>query len=389
MLTEYLSAVDQVIADLASVPHTSLTPIVRGALSCYPTLVVERLRALQLLERLATDPEQTDTCAPHPKPELHPLDYEWHFTDDSAEYITQTLMASRPTRVLCLGAPTVAQAIGRIGGSACLVDRNPLVFERLRQRGIDALVDFVRLDLLVEAPRQSGFPAVFLDPPWYADDIIFWLSRAAKASQEGAVIAFPLFRSLLRPEAQDERKVILAFASRFGSVEVLGGAVSYRTPLFEREALGRSGVSLTDPWKMADLVLVSQVADPGGPPPNTPRVEDRWETFVIGSQVIKLRHRTTAADSSPVVEPIAGCLDYILPTVSRRDPRRPDIDLWTSRNRVARVRNSPVVAGLLHKLEEGESLAAALGAVLPGGPVSRTEETLRALRVLLATNDME
>ena len=64
-------------------------------------------------------------------------------------------------------------------------------------------------------------------------------------------------------------------------------------------------------------------------------------TYIVESQVIKLRHRSEPPGGPTTVQRLPGCKGYTLPSVSRRDTRRALVDVWTSRNRVASVQTLP------------------------------------------------
>lgn len=82
-------------------------------------------------------------------------------------------------------------------------------------------------------------------------------------------------------------------------------------------------------WRMADLLEFQRNREPVGQRP--PVAPDEWVDLEVAN--IPLRVRATApavgtALLSPLVE------GEVLATVSRRDPRRHQAALWTSRNRV-------------------------------------------------------
>jgi hypothetical protein len=239
----YLAKLDSTLSALAAEPGMTVEQAIAGARGASPTLVVERLRVLGLYTVLSRDRESTPSShTTFLGPELHPLDFEWYFTPECADELARLLhQTSAPT--LCLGAPTLATAIARASRPAVLVDRNPLVRHRLPPRL--GYLQLVLHDLTKPLHLNNHFPVVFFDAPWYPDYLYFWLWQAAQAATLPADIAFALFPSLVRPDAEEERSQILAQASLLGEVTLMEDALTYETPIFEREALS------CWPWMMS------------------------------------------------------------------------------------------------------------------------------------------
>jgi hypothetical protein len=140
--------------------------------------------------------------------------------------------------------------------------------------------------------------------------------------------------------------------------------VWYDIPLFEARALQTSGIVMDGPWRRADLIRlqVNHTVPRLALQQAVHRVRSRrrdWETFIVGQQVVKLRRqivRKPQADrSNEALGMVEDLRAYDYGSVSRRDPTRTAIDLWTSRNRVAAVYERSAVAAALRFLAQ-ESL---------------------------------
>jgi hypothetical protein len=350
---KYLSALDGMLSALARRPGATFLDILRGARGAYPTLVAERLGVLGLDELLPRESKASyDEEPPADGPELHPLDFEWYFTSDCAEQIAR-LLAEQAEEVLCLAAPTVAEAVARRGRGALLLDNNPLI--KLRLPSDLPSLRFKVCNLYDPLPVSGPFPVAFFDAPWYTEPLLYWLWQASRAVSRGGTVAFSLFPTLLRPSAEAERSRILAQAGALGEVRIDEEALAYETPLFEQEALARCGIHVPESWRRGDLVLVRVYEKPQTSPPVAAPSADEWETFLVGPQVVKLRERERGGGDDFIIAPLEGLEDYVFPTVSLRDRRRAQIDLWTSRNRVARVGRRGPVAHALGRFAEGLS----------------------------------
>jgi hypothetical protein len=321
----YMHRLDQRVAQCLTDPSATLGTIAEQAEGAFPSLVAARLRARGHADVIAR-PEPAQVHAPPPPgPEQHPVDFEWYFEPDTAATLADEL---RPPagETLLLGAPTVAVELRRRGAEALLVDRSPFLSARFGTK-----LGKARPNDLGRPLRQlRTHPAVFFDAPWHEDHINRWLWQASLAVRRGGRVAFAMFGKLTRPAAEDERNRILEVASLIGPVSLIPDALRYRTPPFESEALAAAGTPLDMPWRRGDLVLID-VRRLGGVPVPPPPVEERWTSWVVGDEVIKLRHPHRSprqADRSPK--------SWVLETVSRRLSRRAQIEMWTSRNVVSR-----------------------------------------------------
>lgn len=349
----YLAALDKKLKTLVDSYDISLEEVISKARGAFPTVVLRRLQELRLDKKIKSKSEiSSDDETSFNGPELHPLDFEWYFTPKSADDLASILSSPR-REILCLSSPTVAASIAHRQHRAVLVDRNPLILNRLTKDL--PFFQFLICDLLKHFSLKKRFPVVFFDAPWYLEFTSLWLRCASQAVRPGGLLAFILFPSLIRPGAEHERLQLLEHASTLGRIEIIEESMSYETPLFEREALAHSGLQIANNWRRADLVLVHVNKIPRFHPSITIKPEEKWDSFVIGKQVIKLRKSVRSKDEY-ILAPLAECPDYVLPSVSRRDSRRDKIELWTSRNRVAQVGNSDLVSAILENLKEAKCL---------------------------------
>jgi hypothetical protein len=280
-------------------------------------------------------------------PELHPVDYEWYFTGEVATALGQL---RSPGRVVCLGTPTIADRLLSVGVDAILIDRNPLVLRRfVNIRSREALLCE---DLNQVRPTLPSAGTVYLDPPWYLDEFTWWLWHASHCVARGGTLVFPLFCDALRPAARDERANLLDLAARVGDVSIFPSQVEYETPKFEYEAGSAAGEPVGT--RTADLVTVS-VKRPGLPRPLVRPQEPTWDTYLVGPQVVKVRRTIDFDGSGPYLEEIPTSVGFVLPSVSRRWPGRDMVDIWTSRNRVARIHGRVAVLDALLAIQSGQT----------------------------------
>ena len=344
--SDYCRELDRLIeAAFASNERSTLADVVRSCEGAFPTDIVRRIRSLGFAASIS--PSDID-LRDRSKPELHVLDFEWPFSRQTVDGLCE-LIGARSANLI--GLPNIAESLDQT--DSVLVERNPFAITRnprLARRGNFVIKDVLDLKTAdIEAREVVAF-----DAPWYYDEVLLWLSRAASIVQRPGLILFTLFPRLTRPSAEDERGLVLSYAERLGKVRVHHEAVSYVTPRFEFEALVASNVPPLNAWRIGDLVTVEVSGRSDMQLPLLGRVtvaRENWQSFRVGSQVVKLRrsqeHRRAAKQWIGAVNQV---VDWRLPSVSARDERRRDIDLWTSRNRVATVFDYAAVTEVLERV---------------------------------------
>lgn len=284
--------------------------------------------------------------------EPHPLDYDWRFTPTTSERIGRLLPKQGTT--LLLGTHSVVPFVpGGDPSSVVLVDWNPLIAESTDSHFI---VDLRHEELFL--PSGMSFSGVVIDAPWYPDDLFAWIHHAMRYLDTGGLMLIVLWRDNTRPTASKERQEILTFLSGIGRTDVYAELVRYTTPQFERIALTHAGVPVGPEWRAADLVAVrleNRIV-----PPQLRQLSHspaQWSRFSLDSRQIAIRipRSDHARSVKPDLRPVEHTDEWVLPSVSRRDPRRQLVDIWTSRNFVAQATNPEAFVAALSKYAQNPS----------------------------------
>ncbi|WP_316226307.1 hypothetical protein [Bradyrhizobium sp. SZCCHNS3052] len=335
----------------------SFAALLRGLPGVYPTEVlasVERLVGDEAIDAaVATSIRReaaitTTTVAEGRSllPLPHPLDYEWRFTPDAARSLLNRAADLTPAEgdLLLFGTPGLAiealtLPIGRrlafLAESNRITDR---VLALNRATGSPLSIAFCSGGL----PRESA-DAVLLDPPWYLDFVRPMLSAAAHACRPGGVVLISLAPTGARPSAETDRHIIVRFARRLGLVVIDHSplAIGYETPFFERNALAAADIYPPPQWRRGDLVVFRKAYASTRPPPVSSVGRREWREVGIGRMRLFIRRADeTNSDEASLTSLVDG---DILPTVSRRDPRRPLAKVWTSGNRIFHTDNPQLV----------------------------------------------
>lgn len=316
--------------------------------SIYPSEVAASLLRLlstgrlnsELAERLLAS-ARSDSPAPlhHiargiPLPVPHPLDYDWRFADEVVDEVLQRCMGSGG-QIVALGAPSIFRRSVEIGAttSVHLIDASGALAPSFPP---EARSMISCCDLLSDPLPSVSARVVIADPPWYPlyNKAFLWAARNMVAN--GGEILLSVAPVQTRPEAPDERRQLLRWAAAAGLrlTEQHPGALLYRTPPFERNALRAEGIRCpARPWRRGDLWVMSAETATALDRPNGSG--SPWTEVTCNR--VRLRFRLdrrgpTAAVADPrLVSIISG---DVLPSVSRRHPLRSQVDVWTSGNRI-------------------------------------------------------
>lgn len=272
----------------------------------------------------------------------HPLDYEWRFTPDAARSLLNRAADLTPSTgaLLMFGTPGLAvEALTLpVGRRLAFLAESNRVTERVlalnRATGSPLSIAYCSGGL----PSETA-DAVILDPPWYLDFVRPMLAAAANACRPGGVVLISLPPDGARPSAEADRRAAIALGRRLGlaAVEHTPLAICYETPFFERNALAAAGIYPPAQWRRGDLVVFKKIWPSTRPAPISSASRTGWTEVGVGRMRLFIRGTGEVRTDEPdLVSLVDG---DILPTVSRRDPRRRRANVWTSGNRIFRTDN--------------------------------------------------
>jgi len=269
-----------------------------------------------------------------PLPVPHPLDFDWRCVDSVVDEVLDRCIDSGGP-IAALGAPSIFRRAVEIRTttSICLIDVSGLLAPSFPS---EARRRMLCCDLLSDPLPSIAARIVVADPPWYPLYTRAFLWAARSMLVRGGEILLSVAPVQTRPEAAVERQELLRWADAAGLrlTEEHPGALLYRTPPFERNALRAEGICCpTGPWRRGDLWVFSVEAPAA--------LERPLGTVSAWSEVswngVRLRfRRDRTGPPSAVADPrlIRIARGDVLPSVSRRHPLRTQVDMWTSGNRV-------------------------------------------------------
>jgi hypothetical protein len=306
----------------------------------FPADILLAARGLGLSVEMPDGSVVPTDISPHPSPATS----EWFFTADTADMLARML----PGRTLCLGAPSIAAAKAKIGEAVTLVDVSPWASERfdLSSAQVELRTGFSVESLILD----PGYDSAIIDPPWYFPSLSYWLHLASSLVNDGGTVLVPLLGELTRPSAKSDRMKMTDMASEIGPWLIRTGTVLYETPRFERRALERAGIILMEPWRRSDLLQITNSRPAATPRTSDAEVSD-WSTFRFGDSLIAIKGDPNEDPEIPrrelAISGLGPDRSFVLDSVSRRDPRIAEANVWTSESTAAKCSNVAALRRLL------------------------------------------
>lgn len=375
--SSFLSQIDRLVLAEVQVGTASFSELLQRLPSIYPTEVLAPLNRLaeggclsvELCNYLHRDAKRRPGRPPDGRcllPVPHPLDYEWRFTPDSSRTLLNLASDFTPVGgdVLLFGTPGLAvEALALpINRRLTLLSEENIVTERLitlnRATGSPLSIAYCSAGL----PSERA-DAVILDPPWYMDFIRPMLAAAAGACRMRGFVFLSVPPANTRPTADEDRLSIIRFAERLGLdlVDHQPLAIRYDTPFFEANALAIAGIFPPSRWRRGDLLVMRKVSEGTRSAPRASNRGRPWVEVPVGRMRLFVSAAAAATSGAGGSKGILPLLDGdVLPTVSRRHPRRRDAQIWTSGNRIYRTDNARLVveAALVFTRENDEGSSA-------------------------------
>ena len=386
---------------------SSFEELIQSLPGVYPAVALEALWVLAkssrsdgaVFRQLTHEAKTTSTRVPETVavqlPSPHPLDFSWWFDSATTHKLCDLALklVHHYDSIILLGTPRVFIELSALAPThnLLLFDADPLIAARLTfGRPCQAIHT---CDVMRDPLPLSRGELVIADPPWYENDICSFLWSASFLVNIGENIAVTLPALGTRPQVSTERDRILHWATHLGLTlrHLAESALAYLSPPFEINALAAAGI-LNVPlnWRRGAFAIFEKTQPTSSPRPSSPPAE-RWKEEAIGDVRIRVRNAERNAWGSPLLQPLVT--GDILPSVSRRDPRRDLVDVWTSGNRVFQCAGGFVLTRILAAIAAGSSARSAVSSALERSLTSNEAEqvsrAVRAVEELVLTETLE
>lgn len=309
-------------------------------------------------------PSVLDVCVEPTLPPPHPLDFEWRFSVAGAARLIGEARRHGGRDLCLMGATTVAVSARRAGweGRVLAVDQSTIVVDAARSLGLG--IEFVIGDVSQAGCDGSSFDIVMLDPPWYPEYAEAFFAAASRVCSVGGVVLAVMPGDGTRPGMPRERSELIARCRTLGLdlVSHVPQCVGYETPLFEWNAFRAAGVNGNlGSWRKGDLWVFKRVDALAAGPMAECKPLTGWREVAMSPMRIRFRDGSARPGDTRLVSVVRG---DVLDTVSRRDPRRAEVQVWTSGNRVFRCSDPETLAvALAARIKCRDEIAASADAL--------------------------
>lgn len=283
----------------------------------------------------------------------HPLDYDWRFSPRAITLLSKEALRCCPSSgtIALFGCPSLAGNPEFSAHKLWLLDRNA------HDQAVGDNCRATAVDLVFDAIPPFAADVAIVDPPWYPEIQVAFLWAAAMALPVGGVVLSSGPPVGSRPSAADDQETLIYRAEDFGlrAVSTRRGILPYLTPPFEAVAFRAAGTpAFPVDWRLGDLIVFRKYAKSHAERPRASAPKIAWSGYNVEGVQIRVR----AADPSEGDPGLYALVpDNVLPTVSRRDPIRDEVTVWTSGNRVFGSRNPALVAATLASMESASRSA--------------------------------
>ncbi len=297
-------------------------------LNGHPQALIDSSR----VDRPAESWESVELGLLHP----HPLDFEWRFRRHAVEILADRCnkLTGPLDHIALVATPTLAMTQDRIFGRRLLSYIGADTAGHARNAWPPHIRIARHVDLLQLNSRGRRYAAVIMDPPWYDEHLLRFLWFAATSTQRNGVLLLAMPAIGTRPGILEEHVRNREWCGRLGFEleQVDCGVLPYETPLFERNALRAAGIlNVPSDWRRGDLWILRKTrANRARWPGDIGRTS--WSEHRFGQVRLRVDRGVGDQGASPaLVSLVPG---DVLPTVSRRDVRRPNARVWTTGNRI-------------------------------------------------------
>ncbi len=304
----------------------------------------------------------------HPTlPIPHPLDFDWRFTHQAVDYLLSQLFKLTDLNdcIALLGTPSILwwaleQSFPR---QLVLLDSNTTMTDYLAH--IVSNTSVVHNDLTHDILPLWHAKAIVIDPPWYTSYIKLFLWAAAQLCVVGGYILASLPPIGTRPGIEREWATLLEWTQELGLVllQLDEARLPYISPPFERNALSAEGISnIPSEWRRGNLAIFILRSHTNVPRPPIVIHKSEWVEEIVYGVRIALRCQQETNFEDPSL--ISIIPEDILPSVSTRDRRRQNADVWTSGNRIFACRGRNILQQILHAIGTEQSPFDAISALI-------------------------
>ena len=298
-------------------------------------------------------------------PYEHPLQYQYWFDNITCKKIleiTVDMLSVQRPRLAFIGTPLLSLYfhLAFPDWPITVIDVSETILNYLKpffHNNAKIILADVKSD---PVPHDLGrYDAVLIDPPFYADYYGGFLRWAASMQDDGGLLFTVLFGTSIK-ENNMERKIVMDLISeQYVFIKSYDNLLKYLVPRFESQTYDNrhlDGIYISD-WRQNTLGVFSKC---GVNTSELPYVDEgKWVEYVFGRKRIMVKKCSCESTNTFVFHPLYDD-SPVMKSVSRRNPDRQAVSLWTSDNEVYTASNSALqfIHEVLHKIETTQEIEA-------------------------------
>lgn len=272
-------------------------------------------------------------------PHEHPQQYQYWFNCSTCKNILNIaveMMLSQKPRLAFIGTPLLALYFHLAFPEwfITVIDISEVIIEYLRPF-FHGQANLILADVR-QKPAPSGLGShdmVFIDPPFYPDFYRSFLEWANSMQNDGSLLFTVLFGTAVKGN-NSERKIVMDEISKYYVfIKSYDNILKYSVPRFESQTYRiklTNDINISD-WRQNTLGIFSKCTI--CEEPHFHEEDDEWTEYVFGKKRIMVRKRSPSDSDLLLLQTLSGS-SPILTSVSRKNPDRQFISLWTSDNEV-------------------------------------------------------
>ncbi|MFI3163496.1 MAG: hypothetical protein R3Y65_03515 [Bacillota bacterium] len=280
------------------------------------------------------------------KPMPHMIDSDWRFTKQSAQYLlnrVKTLLKEN-SRCLLVGTPSLVNlGLQHDNIQYTLIERNQtsLVYDN------KIYCDILKYD------TEIKYDCIVCDPPWYKNTYLDFGHKFSNLIVDNGyvIIVFPPIG--VRESICNEYDEIVKFYTELGLELICNElqTISYISSPFEINSIKNNNIyKFPIDWRTGNLCIFKKNARKTSVKYRYNKaLKTDWDEFIVENIRFFIKNDTIELQHAFINKIFKN---DILPSVSMRNEKLKDVNLWTSGNRVFKCNNTALLVKLLAAMEK-------------------------------------
>lgn len=297
-------------------------------------------------------------------PDPHVRHFEWRFSIGGLKKLAAQTYADAPflfgESIGALNAPLFGLFAWKLGitGHISIYDRNEKILDLASAVSNDSIhTSYFDASVPATMVLKGQHRLVVMDPPWFPEFYARYVGLLQSIIRHPARIYALVQPQLTQPCTLQERSSILRtfLDHNFVLVDYLPESVGYQLNQFEQVTFTAQKLTVKGEWNVGDVCVMHSMRPSSVPPSDGDDIPvDEWIDYHIGAQVVSVK-REALTPTTQEAQPrfTLACGNGAFPSLSAKDAREFEFNVWTSRNRVFATNRVDLVHAVCSTLQDG------------------------------------